>query len=119
MPLLAPILAHPTRGSRQFGSSGQLASIGEGPRGVSALELVCGCLDEGNADVERQLVVLLLPQVLSRQFRQPETVCRQPPVIEVGYAKQQSLPRGRLHVPGRKRCRRQVEPPRTQSDVHV
>jgi hypothetical protein len=36
---------------------------------------------------------------LSRQFRQPETVSRQPPFSEVGHAEQQSLLRG-LHVPG-------------------
>jgi hypothetical protein len=58
-------------------------------------------------------------RVLSRQFRQPKTVRRQPPLNEVGYAEQQSPPRGRLHVPGRKRRRRQAEPPGTQSDVHV
>ncbi len=76
-------------------------------------------LQKGNTEAHRQLVALLLPRVLSRQFRQPKTVRRQPPLIEVGYAEQQSPPRGRLHVPGRKRRRRQVEPPGTQSDVHV
>src|SRR5262245_40844610 len=71
----------------------------------------------GNSDctVERWLSA----RVLSRQFRQPETVRPQPPLIEVGYAEQQSPPRGRLHVPGRKRRRRQVEQPGTQSDVDV